>query len=173
MSATDALDTHWRELVTAALLGTERRSPPRPPVALVADVVDDGVPPDDAARMLATVSAVIAARRAAFVPLPPADRLQPPAQADTRPMTPPAASATWREIVGRMAGARGRVDADRDRQRLPARTRCARGGVDATPHRSRAARPRGARRGAAECMVDRPRRPVSRRVVDGPLPRRP
>jgi hypothetical protein len=95
----DLLDTHWRELVTAALLGTERRSPPRPPVALVADVVDDGVPPDDAARMLATVSAVIAARRAAFVPLPPADRLQPPTQADTRPMTPPDASATWREIV--------------------------------------------------------------------------
>ncbi len=99
MSATDALDTHWRELVTAALLGTERRSPPRPPVALVADVVDDGVPPDDAARMLATVSAVIAARRAAFVPLPPADRLQPPAHADTRPMAPSEASATWREIV--------------------------------------------------------------------------
>ncbi len=50
-----SLDEHWRELVTAALLGTERRSPPRPPVALVADVVDDGVAPDDAARMLATV----------------------------------------------------------------------------------------------------------------------
>ena len=99
MSATDALDTHWRELVTAALLGTERRSPPRPPVALVADVVDDGVPADDAARMLATVSTVIAARRAAFVPLPPADRLQSPAQADTRSMTPPEASATWLAIV--------------------------------------------------------------------------
>jgi hypothetical protein len=95
----DALDTHWRELVTAALLGTERRSPPRPPVALVADVVDDGVPPDDAARMLATVSAVIAARRAAFIPLPRADRLQPPAMGDPRPMIPSTASATWRTIV--------------------------------------------------------------------------
>ncbi len=100
MTATDdLLDTHWRELVTAALLGTERRTPPRPPLALVADVVDDGVPPDDAARMLATVSAVIAARRAAFVPLPAADRLQPPAQTDTRSMTPPEASATWGEIA--------------------------------------------------------------------------
>ena len=99
MSATDALDTHWRELVTAALLGTERRSPPRPPVALVADVVDDGVPADDAARMLSTVATVIAARRAAFVPLPPAARLQPPAQADTRTMTPPDTSETWLAIV--------------------------------------------------------------------------
>ena len=96
---TDQLDTHWRELVTAALLGTERRSPPRPPVALVADVVDDGVPPDDAARMLATVSAVIAARRAAFVALPAADRLQPPSMGDPRPMIPSTASATWRTVV--------------------------------------------------------------------------
>jgi hypothetical protein len=95
----DVLDTHWRELVTAALLGTERRTPPRSPIALVADVVDDGVPVDDAARMLATVSTVIAARRAAFVALPPVDRLQPPAQGDHRPMTPPAAAASWRAIV--------------------------------------------------------------------------
>jgi hypothetical protein len=98
MRASD-LDTHWRELVTAALLGTERRPPPRPPLALVSDVVDDGVPPDDAARMLATVSAVVAARRAAFVALPPADRLQPPATAHSRVMTPSAASGTWRTIV--------------------------------------------------------------------------
>jgi hypothetical protein len=95
----NALDTHWRELVTAALLGTERRPPPRPPLALVSDVVDDGVPPDDAARMLATVAAVVAARRAAFVALPPADPLQPPATVHARLMTPSAASATWRTIV--------------------------------------------------------------------------
>jgi hypothetical protein len=96
----DLLDSHWRELVTAALLGTERRTPPRPPVELVADVVDDGVPVDDAVRMLTTVSAVIAARRAAFVALPAADRLQPPATGEQPPMTPPTASATWRTIVG-------------------------------------------------------------------------
>ena len=100
MSAVDdLLATHWRELVTAALLGTERRVPPHPPVALVADVVDDSVLADDAARMLATVSAVIAARRAAFVALSPADRLQPPATGDPRPMIPSTASATWRTIV--------------------------------------------------------------------------
>ena len=95
----DLLDSHWRELVTAALLGTERRTPPRPPIAPVADVVDDSVLADDAARMLATVSTVIAARRAAFVPLAPADRLQPPATGDQRPMTPAVASVTWRTIV--------------------------------------------------------------------------
>jgi hypothetical protein len=96
---TATLTDHWRDLVTAALLGTERRSPPAPPVALVADVVDDVMAPDDAARMLATVAAVSAARRAAFRPLPPADPLQPP-PADQRPLTPPVASATWRTIVG-------------------------------------------------------------------------
>jgi hypothetical protein len=95
----DLLDTHWRELVTAALLGTERRTPPHPPIAPVAEVVDDSVLADDAARMLATVSTVIAARRAAFVPLPSADRLQPPGSGDQRPMTPAAASETWRTVV--------------------------------------------------------------------------
>jgi hypothetical protein len=93
-----SLDEHWHELVTAALLGTERRSPPEPPVALVADVVADAVAPDDAARMLATVAAVTAARRAAFVPLAAADRLQSPPD-DPRPVTPPRASDTWRTIV--------------------------------------------------------------------------
>jgi hypothetical protein len=93
-----SLDEHWHELVTAALLGTERRSPPEPPVTLVADVVADNLAPDDASRMLATVAAVTAARRAAFLALPPVDRLQPPAD-DDRPMTPPPASATWRTIV--------------------------------------------------------------------------
>jgi hypothetical protein len=93
-----SLDEHWHELVTAALLGTERRPPPEPPVALVADVVADAVPSDDAARMLSTVAAVTAARRAAFVPLPAADLLQGPV-VDPRPITPPRASDTWRTIV--------------------------------------------------------------------------
>ena len=97
-TVTATLDEHWRELVTAALLGTERRSPPVPPVAGVADVVDDLVPPDEAARMLATVAAVTAVRRAAFLPLPAVERLQGPA-ADGRPVTPPTASATWRTVT--------------------------------------------------------------------------
>jgi hypothetical protein len=42
---------------------------------------------------------VIAARRAAFVALPSASRLQSPTASDARPLTPPDASATWRTIV--------------------------------------------------------------------------
>jgi hypothetical protein len=92
------LDEHWRDLVTAALLGTDRRSPPVAPVAPVADVVADTAAVDDATRMLTAVAAVAAARRAAFVALEPAGRLQPPA-ADRRPINPATASATWRTVV--------------------------------------------------------------------------
>jgi hypothetical protein len=92
------LEEHWHELVTAALLGTDRRRPPPSPIAPVADLVDDTAAPDDATRMLTAVAAVAAARRAAFVPLPPADHLQPPS-ADSRPVNSSASSATWRTVV--------------------------------------------------------------------------
>jgi hypothetical protein len=97
-SLPDALDRHWAELVTAALLGTDRRNPPDAPDGPVADVVDDAVRPDAATRMLADVAAVAAVRRAAFVPLPPAPALQAP-DADDRPWCPADAVATWRTIV--------------------------------------------------------------------------
>jgi hypothetical protein len=96
--ASATFDEHWRRLVTAALLGTERRSPPEPPPGAVADVVDDSVIADDAGRMLVTVAVATAARRAAFEPLAPLDPLQPPA-ADRRPLTPPRCSSTWASIV--------------------------------------------------------------------------
>lgn len=92
------IDAYWRDLVTAALLGTDRRAPPAPPPGRIADLVDDAVRPDDASRMLAAVGAVATARRAGFVPGPGAPSLQPPA-ADHRPSCSPAAVATWREIV--------------------------------------------------------------------------
>ncbi|MAT03480.1 MAG: hypothetical protein CL424_00300 [Acidimicrobiaceae bacterium] len=92
------LDTYWRDLVTAAMLGTDRRDPPVPPDGPIADLVDDALRPDPGSRMLATVAAVAAARRAAFVPGPSADTLQPP-EADDRPMCSPSAAATWRQIV--------------------------------------------------------------------------
>lgn len=95
--ATD-LDAIWAELVTAALLGTDRRSPPVPAVGPVGDLVADAVRPDDASRMLAAVGAVAAARRAAFVPAAPAPPLQPP-PVDERPWCSPAAVATRRTIV--------------------------------------------------------------------------
>ncbi len=92
------LDDYWRELVTASLLGTDRRDPPIPPPGPLADVVADAVRADPAARMLAAVGATSAARRAGFSPGPPATVLQPPA-ADGRPWCRPAAVATWRRIV--------------------------------------------------------------------------
>lgn len=92
------LDHYWHELVTAALLGADRREPPPPPAGPVADLVDDAVRPDGASRMLAAVAAVAAARRAAFVAGPPAGRLQPP-EPDPRPTCSSAAVATWRTVV--------------------------------------------------------------------------
>jgi hypothetical protein len=93
-----SLDEYWRELVTAAMLGTDRRDPPDPPAGPVADLVHDAVRPDGASRMLATVAAVAAARRAAFVPGPSASALQPP-EPDDRPWCSAAAVATWHQIV--------------------------------------------------------------------------
>jgi len=92
------LDACWRELVTAALLGTDRRSPPEPLAGPVADVVADAVRPDDASRMLAAVGATAAARRAAFVAGPPAQGLQPP-EVDRRPWCSAAAVAAWRTVI--------------------------------------------------------------------------
>lgn len=93
-----SLAAYWDELVTAALLGTDRREPPVPPPGALADLVDDAVRPDAAARMLAAVAATAAARRAAFVPGPVVATLQPP-DADPRPWCSAAAVATWRTIV--------------------------------------------------------------------------
>ncbi len=100
MSETDEpdLDAYWRELVTVALLGTDRREAPRPPAGPIDDLVADAVRPDAASRMLAAVAAVAAARRAAFVALPPADALRPP-ERDERPWCSAAAVATWRRIA--------------------------------------------------------------------------
>jgi hypothetical protein len=92
------LDAYWHDLVTAAMLGTDRRDPPEPPPGPVADLVDDALRPDGASRMLAAVGAVAAARRAAFVPGPPAATLHGP-EADERPMCSPAAVASWRRVV--------------------------------------------------------------------------
>ena len=92
------LDNYWRELVTAALLGTDRREPPVPPTGLVTDLVDDAVRPDGASRMLAAVAAVSAVRRAGFVAGPAAPPLQPP-EADLRPWCSSASAATWRTVI--------------------------------------------------------------------------
>lgn len=94
-----SLEAYWGELVTGALLGTDRRDPPDPPAGPIADLVADSVRPDPAGRMLAAVSSVAAVRRAAFVPLAVADRLQTP-DADPRPLTPASSTDTLRRITG-------------------------------------------------------------------------
>lgn len=96
--AAGTLDRYWSELVTTALLGTDRRDPPEPPPGPVADLVADTVRADGASRMLAAVAAMTAARRAAFVAGAAADPLRPP-DVDDRPWCSPAAVATWRTIV--------------------------------------------------------------------------
>lgn len=90
--------SYWNELVTAALLGTDRRDPPVPPDGPIADLVADALRPDGASRMLASVAAVAAVRRAAFVPMPATDPLQPPVL-DDRLWCSAASVATWRTIV--------------------------------------------------------------------------
>jgi hypothetical protein len=94
------LDAYWRDLVTVAMLGTDRRPPPDPPPGPVADLVADTVRPDAAARMLATVGAVAAARRAGFAPGPVAAPLRGPDDGTgDRPWCPPAAVVSWRRII--------------------------------------------------------------------------
>jgi len=102
--STHSVTEHWHELVTVALLGTDRRDPPVPPVGALADLVDDTAAPTPSARMLAAVSGCVAARRAGLTPLPPAPALAPPAagdhgQTDARPMLPAAAARRWRHVI--------------------------------------------------------------------------
>ena len=68
------LDHHWQQLLTVALLGTDRRDPPPPLHGPVGEVVADTVRQEPSARMLADVAACAAVRRAAFLPGPPADQ---------------------------------------------------------------------------------------------------
>lgn len=95
---TGGVQALWSQLVTAALLGSDRRPLPELPDGAVADVVADGVRADSAERMLAAVAATAAVRRAAFVAQPAAAGLQPPTP-DGRPTVPVAAAATWRTVI--------------------------------------------------------------------------
>ena len=92
------LDRYWSDLVTVALLGTDRRDPPEAPAGVLADLIDDTLHEAPSQRMLAAVSAGAAARRAAFVADPACDRLAPP-EPDHRPACSAAAASTWKYIV--------------------------------------------------------------------------
>jgi hypothetical protein len=93
-----ALTDHWHDLVTVALLGTDRRDPPEPPAGPLADVVDDTVARTPSARMLAAVAGCVAARRAGVRPLAPAVPPVAP-DADDRPLVAPAAARRWWSVI--------------------------------------------------------------------------
>lgn len=92
-----SMSDHWSELVTVALLGTDRRNPPPPPGPL-ADLVADTARSSPSARMLAQVAAATAIRRAGVLPGPPLDVLAVP-DGDDRPPCPPAAVGRWHHIA--------------------------------------------------------------------------
>lgn len=91
------VDTLWRELVTTALLGSDRREPPDPG-GPIGELVADAVRHDASSRMLATVAACVAVRRAGVRPGVPTEPLQPP-EPDDRPACTPAAVARWHHII--------------------------------------------------------------------------
>jgi hypothetical protein len=93
-----SLTEHWHELVTVALLGTDRRDPPDPPAGPLADVVDDTVAESPSARMLVAVAGCVAARRAGLRPLVPAALPAPP-DLDDRPLVSPAAARRWWSLI--------------------------------------------------------------------------
>lgn len=91
------IDDQWRELVTTALLGTDRRDPPVAAGEL-GDLVADSVRSDPSSRMLAQIAACTAVRRAGILPGPAVALLAPPA-ADARPPCTPAAVTRWKHII--------------------------------------------------------------------------
>jgi hypothetical protein len=89
---------YWRELVTVALLGTDRRDPPSPPVGGLADLAADDPQPTPSQRLLQQVAGCAVAQRAGVMPAAVAPSVAAPID-DPRPVTPPAATATWQRIV--------------------------------------------------------------------------
>lgn len=94
--------TYWSSLVTAALLGTDRRDPPTPPIGplaeLAADLSVQANRNEAPARLLQQVAAVAAMRRGGLQPASVVAPPSPPAH-DARPVTPPSATATWQRVV--------------------------------------------------------------------------
>jgi len=93
-----SLGDYWSELVTVALLGTDRRDPPPPPDGGLADLAADDPQPNASQRLLQQAAACTVVRRAGLLPGPPLASVA-PAAADDRPLTPVAATATWRKVV--------------------------------------------------------------------------
>lgn len=91
-------DGAWSDgLVTAAVLGTDRRDPPVPPAGPLGDLVRDALVRDPAESVLVQLAVVGAARAAAGTAGPPTDPPPPPVP-DDRPWCPPASVATFHTI---------------------------------------------------------------------------
>lgn len=89
---------YWAEVVTVALLGTDRREPPTAPAGGLADLAADHPRSTPSERLLQQVAACTVVRRAGLLPGAPVALVAPPAP-DERPVTPPSATATWRRLV--------------------------------------------------------------------------
>ncbi len=171
MTATSPpLDRYWSDLVTVALLGTDRRDPPEAPAGLLADLIDDTLHEAPSQRMLAAVSAGAAARRAGV--------RRRPAVRPARPARTRSSTGVFRggrvdlEVRrGRMAGARGRVGADRHRARVAAAARRRGGAPRPAPHRRHPARPGRGRGRTGGPVGDRARARVGAADI-GPRRRR-
>ena len=94
---TESMQEHWEQLMTVAMLGTDRRNPPTPPGPL-ADLVADTARSSASERMLAQVAACTAVRRAGVVPGPVLDEIAMP-DTDARPTCIPAAIERWHYIT--------------------------------------------------------------------------
>ena len=92
------LNDYWNEMVTVALLGTDRRDPPTPPTGGLADLAADNPQPTPSQRLLQQVAGCTVVRRAGLLPGAPVATVAPPAP-DPRPATPQSATSTWRRLV--------------------------------------------------------------------------
>ena len=92
------LHDYWNEMVTVALLGTDRRDPPAPPAGGLADLAADDPQPTPSQRLLQQVAGCTVVRRAGLMAGAPVATVAPP-MPDPRPATPQSATATWRRVV--------------------------------------------------------------------------
>jgi hypothetical protein len=92
------LGAHWAELVSVALLGTDRRDPPDPPAGPLAELALEHPGVDAAGALVQQVAALTVLRRAAALPAPPPPLLVRPTD-DPRPCNPPAAADLLRRVI--------------------------------------------------------------------------
>ena len=93
-----SINQYWQEMVTVALLGTDRREPPAPFAGGLADLAADQPQHTPSQRLLQQVAGCTVVRRAGVLPGPAAATAAPP-DPDPRPFTPVAATTTWRSVV--------------------------------------------------------------------------